>query len=226
MVQYTVMKQYILKKKVVFLGPPGSGKGTQAQMLSKNFSVPHISTGDIFRKIIKTGKPKKLADSIKKYVQSGLLVPDDIVFKALFSVIGKKKYFILDGYPRNLNQAKLLDKALGKNGIDNVIYFKVSDKEIIKRITSRRICPKCGRVYNIYTLKPKKDNLCDTCGIKLIIRDDDKINTVKKRLEVYKKDTLPLLGYYRKKKLLTTINVEDKVENVYKKICDVLLGQH
>ncbi len=219
------MKQCILKKKIVFLGPPGSGKGTQAQILSKNFFIPHISTGDIFRKIIKTGKPKKLADSIKKYVQSGLLVPDDIVFKALFSVIRKKKYFILDGYPRNINQAELLDKALNKNGIDNVIYFKVSDKEIIKRLTSRRTCPKCGRVYNIYTLKPKKDNLCDSCNVELIIRDDDKIETVKRRLKVYKKDTLPLLDYYRKKNLLTTINAEDKIENVYKKICDVLLNR-
>jgi len=150
------MKQVLLKKKIVFLGPPGSGKGTQAQLLSKNFSIPHISTGDIFRKIIKTGKPKKLADSIKKYVQSGLLVPDEIVFKSLFSVIKNKKYYILDGFPRNINQAKLLDEALKKDGIDKVIYFKVSDKEIIKRLTSRRTCPKCGKVYNIYTLKPKK----------------------------------------------------------------------
>jgi adenylate kinase len=220
------MKQVLLKKKIVFLGPPGSGKGTQAQLLSKNFSIPHISTGDIFRKIIKTGKPKKLADSIKKYVQSGLLVPDDIVFKSLFSVIKNKKYYILDGFPRNINQAKLLDEALKKDGIDKVIYFKVSDKEIIKRLTSRRTCPKCGRVYNIYTLKPKNDNLCDVCKVELIIRDDDKLETVKKRLEVYKKDTLPLLDYYKKKKLLVTINAEDKIENVYKKMCDVLLNEH
>ena len=220
------MKQVLLKKKIVFLGPPGSGKGTQAQLLSKNFSIPHISTGDIFRKIIKTGKPKKLADSIKKYVQSGLLVPDDIVFKALFSVIKNKKYYILDGFPRNINQAKLLDEALKKDGIDKVIYFKVSDKEIIKRLTSRRTCPKCGKVYNIYTLKPKEDNLCDVCKVELIIRDDDKLETVKKRLEVYKKDTLPLLDYYKKKRLLVTINAEDKIENVYKKMCDVLLNEH
>jgi len=220
------MKQVLLKKKIVFLGPPGSGKGTQAQLLSKNFSIPHISTGDIFRKIIKTGKPKKLADSIKKYVQSGLLVPDDIVFKSLFSVIKNKKYYILDGFPRNINQAKLLDEALKKDGIDKVIYFKVSDKEIIKRLTSRRTCPKCGKVYNIYTLKPKNDNLCDVCKVELIIRDDDKLETVKKRLEIYKKDTLPLLDYYKKKKLLVTINAEDKIENVYKKMCDVLLNEH
>jgi len=220
------MKQVLLKKKIVFLGPPGSGKGTQAQLLSKNFLIPHISTGDIFRKIIKTGKPKKLADSIKKYVQSGLLVPDDIVFKALFSVIKNKKYYILDGYPRNINQAKLLDEALKKDGIDKVIYFKVSDKEIIKRLTSRRTCPKCGKVYNIYTLKPKEDNLCDVCKVEIIIRDDDKLETVKKRLEVYKKDTLPLLDYYKKKKLLVTINAEDKIENVYKKMCDVLLNEY
>ncbi len=220
------MKQTLLKRKIVFLGPPGSGKGTQAQMLSKNFLIPHISTGDIFRNIIKTGKPKKLASSIKKYVQSGLLVPDDIVFKALYSVISRKKYYILDGYPRNINQAKLLDKALVKDGVDKVIYFKVSDKEIIKRLTSRRTCPKCGKVYNIYTLKPKNDELCDECNVKLIIRDDDKLETVKKRLEVYKKDTLPLLNYYKKKGILVTVNAEDKIENIYKKICDILLNEY
>lgn len=205
---------------IIFLGPPGSGKGTQAQLIAKKFKIPHISTGDIFRKIIATNKPKKLAIAIKKYVQSGLLVPDKIVFQAVKSVLEKNKKYILDGYPRNINQAKLIDKYLDTNSI--VVYFKVPEKEIIKRLTARRTCPKCGRVYNIYTLKPKNDNLCDVCETQLVIREDDKVDTVKKRLKVYKKDTMPLVNYYKKKKMLITINANDTVENVFNKIVSIL----
>ncbi len=204
--------------RLIFLGPPGSGKGTQAQLISKNFGIPHISTGDIFRNIIKTNKPKKLADIVNKYVKEGLLVPDDIVFECVKTALKNNKSFILDGYPRNLNQAELLDKYFGNNGINKVIYFKVTDKEIIKRLSSRRVCPKCGKVYNIYTLKPKKDNICDICGIKLIIREDDKVSTIKKRLKVYKKETLPLIDYYKKKNLLLEVKANDTVENIYNNI--------
>lgn len=205
---------------IIFLGPPGSGKGTQAQLIAKKFKIPHISTGDIFRKIIATNKPKKLAIAIKKYVQSGLLVPDKIVFQAVKSVLEKNKKYILDGYPRNINQAKLIDKYLDTNSI--VVYFKVPEKEIVKRLTARRTCPKCGRVYNIYTLKPKNDNLCDVCETQLVVREDDKVDTVKKRLKVYKKDTMPLVNYYKKKKMLITINANDTVENVFNKIVSIL----
>lgn len=206
---------------IIFLGPPGSGKGTQAQLISKEFKVPHISTGDIFRKIISTNKPKKLAMAIKKYVQSGLLVPDKIVFQAVSSVLKNKKKFILDGYPRNINQAVLIDKYLDNNS-SIVVYFKIAEREIIKRLTARRTCPECGRVYNIYTLKPKNDNLCDICKQPLIIREDDKVSTVKKRLTVYKKDTKPLIKYYTKKKMLATIDANDTIENVYKKVIKIL----
>lgn len=212
----------IKKTHIIFLGPPGSGKGTQAQLISKNFSIPHISTGDIFRKIINTNKPKKLANAIKKYVQTGLLVPDEIVFKAVKSVLDTNTSFLLDGYPRNINQAKLLDEYLGNDGIDIVVYFKISDKEIIKRLTARRTCPKCNRVYNIYTLKPKKDNLCDVCKVKLIIREDDKVSTVKKRLKVYKEDTMPLIDYYKERGVLVEVNADDTVENVYKNLVEIL----
>lgn len=212
----------IKKTHIIFLGPPGSGKGTQAQLISKNFSIPHISTGDIFRKIINTNKPKKLANAIKKYVQTGLLVPDEIVFKAVKSVLDTNTSFLLDGYPRNINQAKLLDEYLGNDGIDIVVYFKISDKEIIKRLTARRTCPKCNRVYNIYTLKPKKDNLCDVCNVKLIIREDDKVSTVKKRLKVYKEDTMPLIDYYKERGVLVEVNADDTVENVYKNLVEIL----
>ncbi len=204
--------------KIVFLGPPGCGKGTQAQLISKNFGITHISTGDIFRNIIKTNKPKKLAETINKYVKEGLLVPDEIVFECVKAALKNKKNFLLDGYPRNLNQAKLLDRYFKNKGINKVFYFKISDKEIIKRLSSRRVCPKCGKVYNIYTLKPKRDNLCDNCNVKLMIREDDKVSTIKKRLKVYKKDTLPLIKYYKDKKLLVEIKADDTIENIYKKI--------
>ncbi|MFN3551183.1 MAG: adenylate kinase family protein [Endomicrobiia bacterium] len=208
--------------RIIFLGPPGSGKGTQAQKISKKYKIPHIAPGDIFRKIIKTNKPKKIFDKIKHYVENGLLVPDKIVFNAVKSVLDKKK-FLLDGYPRSLLQAKLLDNYLkDKNSVEKVIYFKISDKEIIKRLTSRRTCPKCGKIYNIYTLKPKEDNLCDICKVKLIIREDDKPQTVKKRLKVYKKETKPLIEYYKKRKLLCRINAEDNIENIFQKICKII----
>jgi adenylate kinase len=207
--------------RIIFLGPPGSGKGTQAKNISKKFKIPHIAPGDIFRKIIKTGRPKKIANAIKHYVQNGLLVPDEIVFNAIKSNL-KKGRFLLDGYPRNINQAKLLDKYLGEKSVQKVVYFKVSDKEIIKRLTARRTCPKCGRVYNIYTLKPKKDNLCDDCKTKLIIRDDDKPETVKKRIRVYKKETKPLIEYYKNKNLLVEINAEDTIENIFNKISQII----
>ncbi|MCS7151998.1 MAG: nucleoside monophosphate kinase [Endomicrobia bacterium] len=212
----------VKKTRIIFLGPPGSGKGTQAQLISKKFRIPHISTGEIFRKIISTNKPQKLASAIKKYVQNGLLVPDEIVFRALKSVLDTNGKFLLDGYPRNIKQAQLLDDYLGDNGIDIVIYFKVPDKEIIKRLTARRTCPKCGRVYNIYTLKPKKDNLCDVCNVKLIIRQDDKVTTVKKRLKIYKEDTMPLVEYYKKRNLLVEINANDTVDNVYNSVVKIL----
>ncbi len=207
--------------RIIFLGPPGSGKGTQAKNIAKKFKIPHIAPGDIFRKIIKTGKPKKIATVIKHFVQNGLLVPDEIVFNAIKQNLKKGK-FLLDGYPRNINQAKLLDDNLKEKSVQKVIYFKVSDKEIIKRLTARRTCPKCSRVYNIYTLKPKKDNLCDDCKTKLIIRDDDKLETVKKRIKVYKKETKPLIEYYKKKNLLIEINAEDTIENIFNKISEII----
>ncbi|MCX7956630.1 MAG: nucleoside monophosphate kinase [Endomicrobia bacterium] len=213
-----------LLPRLIFLGPPGCGKGTQAQILSKELNINHISTGDIIRRIIKENKPAKIAKQIKKYVEEGLLVPDKVVFDALKVFLKNAKGFILDGYPRNLSQVKQLEKFFKNNkGIDFVLYFKISNKEIIKRLTSRRTCPKCGKVYNIYTLKPKRDNLCDICNVELIVREDDKVSTVKKRLQVYKQETSPLIDYYKSKNLLITINaalpVEKVTENIKKVIC-------
>jgi len=204
-------------QRIIFLGPPGSGKGTQADVVSKKFKLPHISTGEIFRKILKTNT--ELSKKIKEYVTNGKLVPDEIVFKTIESVIKKGKKFLLDGFPRNLVQAKMLEKNLEKNNnIQKVFYFNISDKEVIKRLTSRRTCPSCGKNYNIIFMKPKKDNLCDKCNTNLIIRDDDKPETVKKRLKVYKKDTKPLVKFYKDKDLLVEIDANKSVSEITKQI--------
>lgn len=205
-----------MKSRIIFLGPPGSGKGTQAELVSKKTKIPHISTGEIFRKILRSNS--KLSKEIKKFVTSGKLVPDNLVFKTIEPFVKKKK-FLLDGFPRNLNQAVVLDKSLSwKNSVEKVFYFNLSDAEVIKRLTSRRVCPKCGATYNIYTKTPKKDNMCDKCGTKLIIRDDDKIQTVKNRLKVYHKETKPLVKFYKEKELLTTIDASKEIKDITKEI--------
>ncbi len=220
---------------IIFLGPPGSGKGTQAEIISKKLKLKHISTGEIFRKHI--ASHTSVGKMIKKYVQEGKLVPDDIVFTAVKSVLSKTKRFLLDGFPRNIVQAKLLEQYLNKLAKTNcykkikvvrkVIYFSITDKEVIKRLTSRRTCPKCGKNYNLYTLKPKEDELCDICKIKLTTREDDKLSTVKKRLEIYKKDTKPLIKFYTQKQLksepiLYKIDANKPVEKVTDMIYELL----
>lgn len=210
-------------KIIIFLGPPGSGKGTQAKIVSKKFNMVHISPGDIFRDNINKGT--ELGKQIKSYVEKGVLVPDDIVFSAIKSVFKNKKKFILDGFPRNIVQAQLMEKFLNEKFCSfkmNVLYFHLSDKEVIKRLTSRRLCPNCGRNYNIYTMKPKFDEQCDICNTKLVTRKDDELPTVKKRLQVYKKDTVPLIKYYTQKKLLTKIDASKSIDEVTKEIYEII----
>lgn len=213
-----------MKKKIVFLGPPGCGKGTQAQIISKELGLNHISTGEIFRKIIKENNPAEVAEKINSYVKSGLLVPDEIVFEALKTVLNKDN-FLLDGFPRNINQAKLLEEFLNDSSLDVVIYFYISDEEIIKRLSSRRTCPKCGRVYNLLTLKPKKDGVCDDCNVELIVRDDDKIETIQKRLQVYKEETAPLVDYYKTKNIFREVDASGSVDSVTIRVKSVILGE-
>ncbi|MEN3013312.1 MAG: nucleoside monophosphate kinase [Endomicrobiia bacterium] len=210
-----------MKKKIIFLGPPGCGKGTQAQMVSKEFNINHLSTGEIFRRIIKENYPSEISKKIKEYVNKGLLVPDEIVFEAIKLVLNKEN-FLLDGFPRNINQAKLLENYLDGVPLDVVIYFEISDEEIIKRLTSRRICSKCGKVYNIYTLKPKNDNLCDNCNIELITREDDKLEVVKERILVYRNETMPLIEFYNNKNILISLKAEDTIENIYSQIKKII----
>jgi len=200
----------------IFIGPPGSGKGTQAKKISEFLNYSFISTGDILREEVK--KKTKLGNMAKKYMEKGKLVPDDLMLKIIKKNLKKKKGVILDGFPRTINQAKGLDEILKNKSlkIDNVFYLKVKDEEIIKRLSSRRICPKCQSIYNLITKKPKNDEVCDICNVKLIQRDDDKEEVIRKRLKVYNEETKELLNYYKDK--ILEIDGEGNPEDVFERI--------
>jgi adenylate kinase len=189
--------------KLIMLGPPGSGKGTYASRMSPKLGIPAISTGEMFREHMKNGT--ELGKKIKKYMETGELVPDDVTVKMLKERISQtdaKKGFILDGFPRTVPQADALDKI---TKMDAVINLVVPDEIVIARLSSRRQCRKCSKIYNVLFLKPKVEGICDVCGGELYQRDDDKPATIKERLKVYQKNTQPLIDYYRKKKLIIDI---------------------
>jgi adenylate kinase len=188
---------------VILFGPPGSGKGTQGKMIAEEIGIPHIATGDIMRQAISDGT--ELGLKVKEFVGKGLLVPDEIVIQIIEERLKKddtKNGFILDGFPRTIPQAFALDELFQKINIQNykVIWLDVPDEEIVKRISGRRTCKNCQAVYNIYFNPPKVDGICDVCGGELFIREDDKEEKVKKRLEVFREQTLPLIDYYQKKR--------------------------
>lgn len=214
--------------RLIFLGPPGAGKGTQAEKLSGAMGIPHISTGDIFRNALKN--KTSLGLQAKSFMDKGLLVPDDIVVGIVeerLKMQDCERGFILDGFPRTLLQAKALDdvlKAMGAS-LDAVINVDVSDAELIERLTGRRVCRQCGATYHMKFNPPKTAGICDECGGELIQRDDDKLETVKKRLDVYKDQTQPLIDYYEKTGLLKTVNGEKDIDLVYSDITDILQGR-
>lgn len=195
--------------RLILLGPPGAGKGTQAVLLSKNFDVVHISTGDLLRQAVKNQTP--LGKKAKSFIDKGDLVPDDLVTTLVeekLSNIDLGKGFILDGFPRNRNQAESVDKFLiaSNSKIDWVIYLATDTETIIQRLTGRRVCQNCGANFHVINVPPKKDGICDSCGGKLYQRDDDKLETVKNRIKTYESQTKDLIAYYRQKGNLKEIS--------------------
>ncbi len=186
--------------RIVLLGAPGSGKGTQCKSLVEKYGLLHMSSGDILRK--ERAAKSELGQKAQTYMDSGALVPDDLIIKMMLKAIKEAPAngFILDGFPRTVNQAIELDKSMKKAGmkIDFVLNLEVDDSIIEKRITGRRSCPKCGAVYHIQNMKPKKDGICDNDGTKLVQRADDTAEVVAKRLENYHQQTEPLVDYYKK----------------------------
>lgn len=211
--------------KIIMLGAPGAGKGTQAKMIAAKYGVPHISTGDIFRANIKNGT--ELGAKAKEYMDKGLLVPDELVVDLVidrFKADDCAKGYILDGFPRTIPQAEALDKALSAIGdsVDYAINVEVPDENIIERMSGRRACVGCGATYHIQFNPTKVEGICDACGEKLILRDDDKPETVKNRLSVYHEQTQPLIDYYSKKGVLAEVDGTQSMENVFNAIVDVL----
>lgn len=210
--------------KVVLLGPPGAGKGTQAKVLSENFKVLHISTGDMLRDAVKEGT--KIGNIAKVYMQKGELVPDSVVTDIVVERISQedaKRGFLLDGFPRNENQAKDLDTSMSATSdkLDVVLYFKTSPRVSIERLSGRRVCKTCSANFHIKNMPPKKDGMCDYCGGELIQRDDDKEETVKRRLKVYEEETRSLIDYYRKKSILKEVSGDLNVNELFKDISEL-----
>ena len=211
--------------KIIMLGAPGAGKGTQAKMIAAKYGVPHISTGDIFRANIKNGT--ELGAKAKEYMDKGLLVPDELVVDLVidrFKADDCAKGYILDGFPRTIPQAEALDKALSAIGdsVDLVIYVELPDEYFIERMSGRRACVGCGATYHIVFIPTKVEGKCDACGADLILRDDDKPETVEKRLNVYHEQTQPLIDYYKAKGILKEVDGTVDMKDVFAAITDIL----
>ncbi|MFV0364272.1 MAG: adenylate kinase [Suipraeoptans sp.] len=211
--------------RIIMLGAPGAGKGTQAKMIAKKYDVAHISTGDIFRANIKQGT--ELGKKAKGYMDQGLLVPDELVVELVVDRIQNedcKNGYVLDGFPRTIPQAEELDAALAGLGekIDFAIDVDVPDENIVRRMSGRRACVDCGATYHLVYAPTKVEGICDNCGGKLILRDDDKPETVQKRLSVYHEQTKPLIAHYDKAGVMKTVDGTVDIEDVFKTIVDIL----
>ena len=211
--------------KIIMLGAPGAGKGTQAKMIAEKYGIPHISTGDIFRANIKN--QTELGMEAKKYMDEGKLVPDELTVKILLDRVAKEDCangYVLDGFPRTIPQAEVLNDALNKlnDAVDFAIDVDVPDENIVRRMSGRRACVTCGATYHIVHVPPKTENICDKCGSELILRDDDKPKTVLNRLKVYHDQTQPLIEYYTAKGVLRTVDGTKDMNEVFEDIIKIL----
>ena len=211
--------------KIVLLGPPGAGKGTQAKSISNKYSIPHISTGDIFRKNISENTP--LGIEAKSYMDNGQLVPDEVTINMVKDRLQKddcSNGYLLDGFPRTVVQADALNSFLIERGeqLDTALLIKVPNEFILERMTGRRVCPSCGASYHVKCNPPSSEGKCDLCGSEVIQRKDDTVETVKERLDVYEKETQPLIDFYGDKQLLSAVDGTKAINEVFRGICEIL----
>ncbi len=213
--------------RIILLGPPGCGKGTQAQRISENYRIPQISTGDLFRQALKEHTP--LGQEARNYMDQGKLVPDKVVVKMVEDRLDEndcKGGFILDGFPRTVAQARALDRMLKKNKLilDAVLSIEVPDKEVVKRLSGRRTCQKCGAMYHVIFNPPINEGVCDKCQGELYQRDDDHEDTIQTRLQVYHNETAPLIKYYQEKGVLQKIEGVGSIDDISGRIEESLAG--
>lgn len=204
-------------KNIVLLGPPGAGKGTVAARLAREFGFLHVSTGDLLREEVARNTP--LGQLAKGYMERGELVPDEVILSMVRKLVDAKKGVLFDGFPRTLAQAEGLEQFAE---VDLVVFLEVSEEEVVRRLSSRRICSRCGAVYNLVTRPPKVEGICDLCGGPLVQREDDKPDVVAHRFEVYMKDSAPLIAYYEKRGLLRRIKADRPPEEVFQAVSEVL----
>lgn len=211
--------------KIIMLGAPGAGKGTQAKKIAEKFAIPHISTGDIFRANIKNGT--ELGNKAKSFMDQGLLVPDELVVDLVVDRVKQadcEKGYILDGFPRTIPQAEALDKALLaiSEKVDYAINVEVPDGDIVERMAGRRACLNCGATYHLVNIPTKVEGICDVCGSEIVLREDDKPETVLKRLEVYHNQTQPLIDYYNKQGILKEVDGRKTMSEAFEDILEIL----
>lgn len=211
--------------KIVLLGPPGAGKGTQAKSISNKYSIPHISTGDIFRKNISENTP--LGIEAKGYMDNGQLVPDEVTINMVKDRLQQDDCndgYLLDGFPRTVTQADALNNFLIERGeqLDTALLIKVPNEFILERMTGRRVCPSCGASYHVKFNPPTNEGKCGLCGNEVIQRKDDTVDTVKERLDVYQRETQPLIEFYSEKQLLSKVDGTKAINEVFRGICEIL----
>jgi adenylate kinase len=213
--------------QAILLGPPGAGKGTQAKMLTERYGVPQVSTGDILRAAVAAGTP--LGKEAKTYMDRGALVPDEVVIGIVRDRLGEpncRKGYLLDGFPRTVAQAEALTRMLKKLGapLPRVVSLEVREEELVKRLSGRRTCPACGEPFHVESHPPRVEGICDKCGGRLIQREDDREETIRRRLQVYRKETEPLIGYYQNQGLLKTVNGLGEAGEVLARVSRALEG--